>query len=354
MMGGSTRLETVFSVAAILLQAACSECGKDSDCPSGERCVQGSCVPVSGPIDTSTDTESDTDLDGQDPDVLPDTVLDPPADTVGDDVPVDPGDVEADALVPCDTDAQCDDGNVCTTDVCHLEGRVCYYTFNNGYLCDDGEFCNGIEICEMGSCAAGAAVVCTDPNPCVEGHCDEVTEACAWSRIDDHTTCDNGYFCDGTDECIEGTCTPLYDVTCNDSSPCTQDSCDWDANACAHVPVAVGTDWISCGETTLALMTGVDDRVSSYDCDGTSYPGHTAETIYEVAIPTASDLVVTIGADPEDPTVFQTFLLTDKCDPASCVAAGDKTLSLAGVSGTVYIVVERDTVGASWLTVECL
>ncbi len=49
----------------------------------------------------------------------------------------------------CTTNANCDDGNVCTDDVCNA--GVCQNT-NNTAACNDGLFCNGIDICQAGVC----------------------------------------------------------------------------------------------------------------------------------------------------------------------------------------------------------
>ena len=41
----------------------------------------------------------------------------------------------------CTTNAECDDGNSCTTDVC--SAGICAHTPNTGQACSDGLYCNG-------------------------------------------------------------------------------------------------------------------------------------------------------------------------------------------------------------------
>ena len=53
------------------------------------------------------------------------------------------------AAANCSIDADCDDGNACTDDTC--VASVCQYADNTA-ACDDGVFCNGIDVCVAGTC----------------------------------------------------------------------------------------------------------------------------------------------------------------------------------------------------------
>jgi hypothetical protein len=91
--------------------------------------------------------------------------------------------VETSEPVPhCETNADCDDGNLCTTDVCDpTPGGAgdlfgCTIT-NNAVPCDDGLFCNGDDNCVAGACNGH------DGDPCVGGgvcgdNCNEETDSC--------------------------------------------------------------------------------------------------------------------------------------------------------------------------------
>ena len=76
-----------------------------------------------------------------------------------------------DRCAECVTDADCNDGNLCTTEECQ---GLCVYTFlPTNTPCPDDEFCNGEETCDgRGTCTAG------EP-PCPPGVvCDEVVDRC--------------------------------------------------------------------------------------------------------------------------------------------------------------------------------
>jgi len=66
----------------------------------------------------------------------------------------------------CTSDAECDDSNPCTDDVCdQVEG--CQYTDNTG-PCDDGDDCSGSDTCAGGTCMAGS----TDKDGDTDGYYD--------------------------------------------------------------------------------------------------------------------------------------------------------------------------------------
>jgi hypothetical protein len=192
----------------------------------------------------------------------------------------------------CVSDAECDDGNPCTSDTC--EDYVCARAaVANGTTCDDGLYCNGVETCQNGDCTAGTApcvddahcdeandqclscvsdaecddgLFCNGEETCVDGscvpgtppcvddaHCDEANGQCL-SCVSD-AECDDGVFCNGTETCVDGSCTPgtppcvdnahcdenantclqcISDTECDDGNPCTIDTCQ--GNACVHTP----------------------------------------------------------------------------------------------------------------------
>src|SRR5437016_158269 len=47
--------------------------------------------------------------------------------------------------------------------------------------------------------------------------------------------CDDGTFCDGRERCVAGHCTPGT-PPCDDRFSCTADTCDEEADTCAHAP----------------------------------------------------------------------------------------------------------------------
>jgi hypothetical protein len=122
---------------------------------------------------------------------------------------------------PCANDCKlfgtsCNDNNLCTTDTCNPDG----------------------------TCANTQAVDCTNTNPCIQSsQCDPATGACVDTPSPAGTACTGSdvcstYSCDGSGNCV-GTSIPNCcetDAQCDDSNPCTTDTCT--ANACTHTAVA--------------------------------------------------------------------------------------------------------------------
>lgn len=126
----------------------------------------------------------------------------------------------------CASRADCDDENVCTTDVCR-EGS-CLHVNNDG-PCDDGNACTTGESCDGGLCRGGVPVVCDDHNVCTIDFCDLDT-GCAFLDIR---------------------------ASCDDDDPCTIDSCN-EALGCQNVP-----DTAPCNDGTPACddcnLNGIRD-----------------------------------------------------------------------------------------------
>jgi hypothetical protein len=71
----------------------------------------------------------------------------------------------------CESDDDCDKGNLCTDDICQSDGSC--QSVNNIASCDDNLFCNGDDNCEDGYCSAHAG------DPCKDGEqCDETNDTC--------------------------------------------------------------------------------------------------------------------------------------------------------------------------------
>jgi len=102
-------------------------------------------------------------------------------------------------LTGCQVDSDCNDGVACTTDSCNQGSGTCS-NLPQSALCNDGFFCNGVEVCSTQTgCNAGA-------DPCPGQSCDE-----------------------GANICVA--CTA--DADCLDGNPCTVDRCDA-SNTCQH------------------------------------------------------------------------------------------------------------------------
>jgi hypothetical protein len=124
----------------------------------------------------------------------------------------------------------CDDGNICTDDFCNASSG-CSHADN--LLSCKPAFCDGLKwhkasSCSSGICIEGSKEDCDDGNICTDDICKPDTGC---SHINNNAVCAASY-CSGitfikAKQCSYGIC-PVKDETeyCNDSSMCTDDSCD--------------------------------------------------------------------------------------------------------------------------------
>lgn len=139
----------------------------------GDACVQGNCVGL--PSNCTVDADC---LDGN-PCTLTTCisgaceVAPAPVGTVCDDGnPCNTGDAcAANGVCTAATVKACDDGVACTVDLCAAATGECEHYVANGN-CDDGDFCNGPEVCTLSGCVPGTS-------PCGIGlTCDSVAGTC--------------------------------------------------------------------------------------------------------------------------------------------------------------------------------
>jgi hypothetical protein len=143
-----------------------------------------------------------------------------------------------DAPIGCALDADCDDGVACTTDSCGM-GGVCQFSPNDS-MCDDGNPCTD-DACSAGGCTA----------------------------TNNTAPCDDGVFCNGVDVCGGGACVHPGD-------PCPAPTvCDAAAGACrgctmrSHCPSDVTGAWTSCDYADGCDESGTRSRTDfTYDCVG--------------------------------------------------------------------------------------
>jgi cysteine-rich repeat protein len=235
-----------------------------------------------------------------------------------------------------DSGEGCDDGNntpgdgcdsACQVEACYTcsgEPSMCS-SLPDGTACDDGLFCNGTDTCAGALCSVHTGV-----DPCAGGGaecnnvCNEATKncaapqgtpctddgnACTFDECDgagtcthtsdsstDFAPCDDGVFCNGSDECFQGTCQfhsgdPCVGQDCatacdelagqcdpvpagqpcpDDGLACTADQCDG-AGFCAHPPLAGGAPCPDDGnDCTMDECNGIGLCVHPAQPDGTA------------------------------------------------------------------------------------
>ena len=121
----------------------------------------------------------------------------------------------------------CDDKNGCSNDSCDPV-KGCVYVANSEPCDADGSACTANDNCADKNCAAGKAVVCNDSNPCTLDTCDPKTGKCDFAGLPKDTTpCDaDGTVCTDQDACSGGVCTVGKKLVCNDANGCTNDGCN--------------------------------------------------------------------------------------------------------------------------------
>jgi hypothetical protein len=166
------------------------------------------------------------------------------------------------ACSPCLAETDCDDAIDCTSDACNESTGKCAHTPVDA-ACDNGQFCDGMELCNAGfGCQDG-------PEPCPQ-LCEEGTRTCVECLNTDD--CDDGLFCNGVESCVAARCEPGLPVGCDDDVACTSDTCNESSDVCDHVPVdAVCDNGQFCDGSELCSVTfgcaaglpvGCDDGVS--------------------------------------------------------------------------------------------
>jgi len=102
--------------------------------------------------------------------------------------------------------------------------------------CDDGLFCNGVELCVDTECAPASGSACEDDGLFCNGNetCDEINDVCAHSG---DPCADDGVFCNGAESCAEraDSCVSSGDPCEDDGLFCNGDEfCDESLSRCAH------------------------------------------------------------------------------------------------------------------------
>ncbi len=128
----------------------------------------------------------------------------------------------------CDSDAECEDFNLCTDDIC-VPATGCM-SVPNSNPCSDGDLCTVGDSCSGGACVGGSTADCDDSNQCTDDSCNSVFGCVSVPNTD---PCNDGNACTENDACAGGSCagTPLV---CDDDNPCTDDGCS--AGVCEFTP----------------------------------------------------------------------------------------------------------------------
>ena len=131
---------------------------------------------------------------------------------------------------------ECQDGNACTSDWCDPLGG-CQFLPNEA-ACNDGDMCTLDDTCTQAECLGGATLNCDDSNPCTNDTCNPLLGC---KHTNNMAPCDDLDPCTLQDQCVGGMCVGTGAADCEDGNPCTTDYCDPMAG-CTHVTNAVSCD----------------------------------------------------------------------------------------------------------------
>ncbi len=134
-------------------------------------------------------------------------------------------------------DAACDDKNQCTTDVCD-PAKGCSH--QPGELqCDaDQNACTVGDQCQNGVCIAGKAKDCNDSNPCTVDSCAAAT-GCV-QKPDDGAPCNDDNLCTVGDLCAAGSCSGGKPKPCTSTDPCVDAKCNLLDGGCKYTAKVEG------------------------------------------------------------------------------------------------------------------
>jgi hypothetical protein len=187
-------------------------------------------------------------------DVLYGTKASPPMITASFNIP--PNIALTPSLLPCvcNLDAQCNDGNVCTTDAC--VATTCQNTATPpGGACEDGNGCTLGDTCSAGRCIAGGPKNCSDGIVCTQDVCTPATGACSNPPRPAGFACSDANACTQTDQCNGlGTCVGSNPVICTAAGQCHDPgTCNPGTGICsASLPKPSGA---ACNDTNACTQT---------------------------------------------------------------------------------------------------
>jgi hypothetical protein len=196
----------------------------------------------------------------------------------------------------CVANADCDDGNACTTDTCNLTTHACTNTNNtntcsddgnlctsdvcsagacthplkgNGTACDDGNACTQTATCQSGTCIGSNPVVCPAADQCHNpGTCNTSTGVCSAPTVKANgTTCNDGNACTLTSTCQSGVCTGSNPVVCTADQCHNPGTCNTSTGVCSAPTVK--TNGTTCNDGNACTTA---DSCSSGVCVGGPSP----------------------------------------------------------------------------------
>ena len=179
------------------------------------------------------------------------------------------------------------DGDVNCSETCSEPTKSCRGSDPDGSVCDDALVCNGDDSCVAGVCNGHSAPACAGPDgdaDCAES-CSDVGEGCL-SFDPEGTPCDDGIFCNGLDMCAAGSCSVHAGDPCSggDGDGNCSESCNESADTCTAPDVngAPCQDGLFCNGADTCLAGACSAHVGD-PCPGGEADANCAESCSEAA-----------------------------------------------------------------------
>ena len=206
------------------------------------------------------------------------------------------------------------DGVDCTVDFCNASTEEFEHVPNDFFCPDDGLFCNGSPTCDVLLDCVADPVLIDDGVSCTADSCDEVNDTVIHTPV--HSSCDDAQFCNGAEVCDLGLgCQNGVAPNIDDGVACTQDSCDETNDVIVNDP-----DDSACDDSDACTTDSCD---ASLGCQEVQIPlcGLPDLVIDEVVGPTsanvgalvdASGVVADLGlGSPDSLQVSVAFFMSD-------------------------------------------
>jgi hypothetical protein len=211
-----------------LFQNNTAACDDGDPCTVGDLCLQGSCKGT--PVDCQCQDDGDC-AAFEDGDLCNGTLY------------CDKSGVQFLCKVAPATVVECPaapgkDG-ACLLPLCvPATGKCTFQPANEGLACDDKDSCTANSVCQAGACTGGVALNCNDGNPCTADSC-QPGAGCI--NAPQAGSCSDGNACTWPDVCADGVCVGGPPLECDDSNPCTGDTCNPESG-CKHAPLSGACD----------------------------------------------------------------------------------------------------------------
>jgi hypothetical protein len=233
-------------------------CDDASLCTADDSCQAGICVGE--PVDCSDDSPCTEDLCDPDKGCFHAPVPDDPAVACDDNNLCTLVDSCIGGECIGNDPIDCNDGELCTDDICDIVTGECAYA-NNEAKCDDKNPCTTNDTCGNGFCFGGDWLTCNDDNLCTEDSCQPAEGGCVFTPTTD--PCDDGNPCTVPDMCKDGACLP-GETICQ----CVEDGdCVDDGNLCNGLPMCENGACIINPDTVVVCDPSQDTDCQTNTCD---------------------------------------------------------------------------------------